>query len=131
MPRCSIRLCCGKELIFQQVCVRVSFIVSPLIVLQVDYLKSRQLGGAAVWTLDMDDFSGQFCGQGKYPLISHLKRKLSEGEATVACTIINVSSSHVLFYDSFASCYKLPALLVNQNSYYCSIGWALYCIPCP
>ncbi|KAM7423385.1 hypothetical protein PAMA_011106 [Pampus argenteus] len=26
----------------------------------------------------MDDFSGQFCEQGKYPLISHLKRKLSE-----------------------------------------------------
>ena len=54
----------------------------PVFVLQVDYLRSRQLGGAAVWTLDMDDFSGQFCEQGKYPLISHLKRKLSEGEAT-------------------------------------------------
>lgn len=51
-------------------------------VLQVDYLKSRHLGGAAVWTLDMDDFSGQFCGQGKYPFISHLKHKLSEGETS-------------------------------------------------
>ncbi len=48
-----------------------------------DYLKSRQLGGAAVWTLDMDDFSGQFCEQGKYPLVSHLKHKLSEGEAGI------------------------------------------------
>uniref|UniRef100_A0A4W6E9F2 Oviductal glycoprotein 1 n=2 Tax=Lates TaxID=8186 RepID=A0A4W6E9F2_LATCA len=46
---------------------------------KVEYLKSRQLGGAAVWTLDMDDFSGQFCEQGKYPLISHLKHALSEG----------------------------------------------------
>ncbi|KAM6947884.1 acidic mammalian chitinase-like [Lycodopsis pacificus] len=46
---------------------------------KVDYLKSRQLGGAAVWTLDMDDFNGQFCEQGTYPLMSHLKRKLSEG----------------------------------------------------
>lgn len=52
---------------------------------QVDYLKSRHLGGAAVWTLDMDDFSGQFCGQGKYPLISHLKHKLSEGETSGLC----------------------------------------------
>ncbi len=58
----------------------MSFIVSPPVVVQVDYLKGRQLGGAAVWTLDMDDFSGQFCGQGKYPLISHLQRRLSESE---------------------------------------------------
>ncbi|KAF0035476.1 hypothetical protein F2P81_013234 [Scophthalmus maximus] len=45
--------------------------------IKVEYLKSRQLGGAAVWTLDMDDFSGQFCEQGKYPLTSHLKHELS------------------------------------------------------
>uniref|UniRef100_A0A3B5B540 Acidic mammalian chitinase-like n=1 Tax=Stegastes partitus TaxID=144197 RepID=A0A3B5B540_9TELE len=48
---------------------------------KVDYLKSRRLGGATIWTLDMDDFSGQFCEQGKYPLISYLKAKLCEGEA--------------------------------------------------
>lgn len=52
-------------------------------VLQVEYLKSRQLGGAAVWTLDMDDFSGQFCEQGKYPLTSHLKHELSGGKAPI------------------------------------------------
>lgn len=53
---------------------------------QVDYLRSWQLGGAAVWTLDMDDFSGQFCEQGKYPLISHLKDKLREGESILPFT---------------------------------------------
>uniref|UniRef100_UPI003AAA3435 chitinase-3-like protein 1 n=1 Tax=Centroberyx gerrardi TaxID=166262 RepID=UPI003AAA3435 len=45
---------------------------------KVGYLRSRQLGGAAVWTLDMDDFSGQFCGQGTYPLISHLRSQLNK-----------------------------------------------------
>ncbi|XP_068568834.1 chitinase-3-like protein 1 [Cebidichthys violaceus] len=64
---------------------------------KVDYLKSRQLGGAAVWTLDMDDFNGQFCEQGTYLLISHLKRKLSEGlttqETTHAVPLPTTSSS--------------------------------------
>ncbi|XP_054640300.1 chitinase-3-like protein 1 [Dunckerocampus dactyliophorus] len=48
---------------------------------KVDYLKNKQLGGAAVWTLDLDDFTGQFCHQGKYPLISHLKHKLGDWKA--------------------------------------------------
>lgn len=26
-----------------------------------------------VWTLDLDDFSGTFCGRGQYPLIRYLK----------------------------------------------------------
>ncbi|XP_072309044.1 chitinase-3-like protein 1 [Eucyclogobius newberryi] len=46
---------------------------------KVSYLRSRHLGGAAVWHLDLDDFSGLFCGQGNYPLITHLKAELSRG----------------------------------------------------
>ncbi|XP_069008646.1 chitotriosidase-1-like [Embiotoca jacksoni] len=49
-----------------------------LLVFQVDYLRRRQLGGASVWTPDMDDFSGRFCGQGQYPLILYVKQRLSE-----------------------------------------------------
>lgn len=65
-----------------QISLPVTLTLCPLIGGQVAFLNSRQLGGAAVWTLDMDDFSGQFCGQGSYPLISHLKVKLSPGETT-------------------------------------------------
>ncbi|KAM6927871.1 acidic mammalian chitinase-like [Xenentodon cancila] len=63
---------------------------------KVAYLRSRQLGGAAVWTLDMDDFSGQFCEQGKYPLISHLKHRLREDwipEGTTSCVDASMASS--------------------------------------
>ncbi|KAF2977051.1 hypothetical protein EK904_003933 [Melospiza melodia maxima] len=44
--------------------------------LKVDWLKKNNFGGAMVWTIDLDDFTGNFCHQGKYPLISTLKRGL-------------------------------------------------------
>ncbi|XP_030329508.1 acidic mammalian chitinase-like [Strigops habroptila] len=44
--------------------------------IKVDWLKKNNFGGAMVWTLDLDDFTGSFCQQGKYPLITTLKNSL-------------------------------------------------------
>ncbi|XP_068602444.1 acidic mammalian chitinase-like [Brachionichthys hirsutus] len=44
------------------------------------YLKDNKFGGAFIWSLDLDDFTGEFCRQGKYPLISHVQRLLDLGK---------------------------------------------------
>uniref|UniRef100_A0A671PQZ7 chitinase n=1 Tax=Sinocyclocheilus anshuiensis TaxID=1608454 RepID=A0A671PQZ7_9TELE len=43
---------------------------------KVQWLNSMSLGGASVWTLDFDDFSGSFCYSGSYPLVNHLRNAL-------------------------------------------------------
>ncbi|XP_076012654.1 chitinase-3-like protein 1 [Genypterus blacodes] len=43
---------------------------------KVAYLQEQRFGGAFVWALDLDDFAGRFCGQGKHPLLAHLRKLL-------------------------------------------------------
>lgn len=41
-------------------------------------MTANKLGGAHVWTLDMDDFSGSFCSAGSYPLVNHLRVSMGD-----------------------------------------------------
>ncbi|XP_037664303.1 acidic mammalian chitinase-like [Choloepus didactylus] len=44
--------------------------------LKAEWLLRYGFGGAMLWAIDMDDFTGLFCGQGKYPLMNALKYAL-------------------------------------------------------
>ncbi|XP_039605940.1 acidic mammalian chitinase-like [Polypterus senegalus] len=52
--------------------------------MKANWLMQNNFGGAMVWSLDLDDFSGTFCNQGRYPLINTLKSAL--GINTSGCT---------------------------------------------
>ena len=60
------------------------------------YVKENELGGAMLWSLDMDDFTGAFCNQGKYPILTTINHYLNPDYAKVevpkANLIYNVDS---------------------------------------
>ena len=69
------------------------------ILFQCQYVKRENFGGAMMWTLDMDDFNGQFCRKNKkqlihrFPLISAMKEELEIQETTTISTTLPISTA--------------------------------------
>uniref|UniRef100_A0A8C4RSD6 Acidic mammalian chitinase n=1 Tax=Erpetoichthys calabaricus TaxID=27687 RepID=A0A8C4RSD6_ERPCA len=52
--------------------------------IKAQWLMNNQFGGAVVWTIDMDDYLGTFCNQGKYPLINVLHKAFGLDQVATA-----------------------------------------------
>ncbi|CAF5057517.1 unnamed protein product, partial [Rotaria socialis] len=42
------------------------------VTVKVLHAKTLDLGGIMVWSIDQDDYSGLFCGQGEFPVIRRI-----------------------------------------------------------
>ena len=52
---------------------KIKWLLVSSILKQAEWLKQNNFGGAMIWAIDMDDFTGTFCNQGKFPLTNTLK----------------------------------------------------------
>ncbi len=41
------------------------------------FIKANNLSGAFLWSIDLDDFQGEYCNQGKFPLLKAINTELN------------------------------------------------------
>ncbi|CAH4032079.1 unnamed protein product [Pieris brassicae] len=63
----------------------VSFDDDFMIRHKAEFVRAMDLGGAMIWALDLDDFTGKYCGCGKYPLLTTINHVLRGHDAPTRC----------------------------------------------
>jgi len=89
------------------------------------FARSLGLAGVMFWALDLDDFSGQSCGQGKYPLITAATREFQSSDLsacpnppqiTVAPVAMTTQSPFSAFFmQKFQDCSDLWSTCADES----------------
>jgi hypothetical protein len=97
-------------------------------------VKHEGFGGAMVWTLDMDDFKGEFCRKNKkqslyqFPLLNAMKDELELEDitTTLATTTVETStvSNQTNLYEQFDQIFS-KASLSFKFSYLLTISYLI------
>ena len=81
----------------------------------------NNIGGAFTWDSSLDDFSGQFCNQGKFPLISTAINTLTgqtgslSQSSTFSSFSYQSSTSTISSYAETSSSYTVPQFINECN----------------
>lgn len=55
--------------------------------LQAEYVRAMGLAGGMIWALDLDDFTGKYCGCGKSPLLTNINYVLRGKNSPPPCPL--------------------------------------------
>ncbi|CAF3160110.1 unnamed protein product [Rotaria sp. Silwood2] len=58
----------------------ISYDNIQIISIRANYIIEQNLGGVMIWAVDLDDFSGKFCNNGRYPLINAVANIIRRGQ---------------------------------------------------
>ncbi|MGH0179568.1 UNVERIFIED_CONTAM: hypothetical protein FKN15_001742 [Acipenser sinensis] len=71
---------------------------------KVEWMKSKGLGGVMIYSMDLDDFSGEFCGNGNYPLMKKLR------------SYLNITSTDIVLKpETSATTQKIPSEAISST----------------
>ena len=62
------------------------------------FIKENRLGGAFLWSVDLDDFTGEWCQQGRFPLLNAIKNFLKPSKLTSSTSTISVKSRNKIIF---------------------------------